>query len=324
MTRDHMLVNPARRIALGLAGVLIAVTGLIAAQGASAAAPKGCPAKLACQHGEPTKLWYRVTMFFVGKDTRTLDNGVKFESNASWRLDSQHAVLLKRICYRPATRRRAAKTTAGPCPSGPGTRRLIDDVSFAAGAEGLMYKNESTETFPYPDFATNFNGKDGRVHCEEDAILSVKLNGQPEVTGFISTEAGSQGLGYALSMPQSPDDATERDPLNPVHCTFEEYDPLTQTYTNPQPYTVPAGTPAPSYLTDLARGSTTGYERGTEWSGQLDFHFSPGRFGHEYLQTWHVKRPEDDRPPLPPVEFDDTVKLLLHPCPKHGRDVNSC
>src|SRR3954451_4311062 len=263
MSTDHILFNPGRRFALGLAGGMIAAIGLTAPHGASAASPAQakCPRKLDCEKGKPTKLWYRLSLSFDGKDTRTLAGGLpKFESKVKWELKSQHAFLLNRVCYHPKTRRRPAQVKDGPCPKGPGTGRLIDDVSFAAGAEGMMLKNESLETFHFPDFVTHYHDKDGRVTCGE-AQLSVKLKGKRDITGYIDTHAASQGFGWATYMPMSLNDAVERDPVNPVDCTFEEYDPNSGTYRNPEPYTVRAGIPGPSYLTDLARGRDAAYTR---------------------------------------------------------------
>ena len=326
MAQDRVLVNPVNRIALGIAGGLVAALGLIAPHGASAAAPAPpeCPPKLACEHHEPTKLWYRVQMSFNGKDTRELSpGGTRFVSRVKWELASQHAVLLERVCYHPRTRRHQAMIKDGPCPHGPGTGRLIDDVSFAAGAEGKMLKNVSTETFDFPDFSAHYNGKDGRVTCGE-AQLEVKMKGVRDITGYIDAAAASKGFGWAIDMPMAPDDATERDPLNDVECTFEEYDPIAQTYGNPQPYTVNAGTPGPSYMTDLAVGRDTAYSRGMEWSDLLDFRFPPSKFGFAFSKDFHVESEADDRPPLPPLSYKDELTLKLDPCPRHGRDIDSC
>ena len=230
-----------------------------------------------------------------------------------WRLESDNAFLVKRVCTQPPRPSRPTSTSPGRC-----TGRGIQDVRFLNATVGELSHFGHIETSPYED---RFGG-DGRIRdCGQATVLYTLANPGQEIEGFIRTAAGSQGVAYGWSMPETIGDAIGREPADAIHCTTEAPDGMGG-WMNPRPYTVPPTT-RPRYTSTTPAGSTPP-TRGERALGDARSAVPTSPIREELHRDLERALRGRGRSELAAPVLDDELRLTLEPCPDHGVDVQSC
>jgi hypothetical protein len=273
---------------------VLAGAAIAAGLGASGASAKAKP-----KPKSPTKLWYRVFMSYQGETSRTIDGNrgpLVNKGRWQWIMESRNAVIVSR---------------------GAGKRA---DISFSAAMEGELLGYSFSTTFGRPDGPI----AGGRYRdCERETRL-YKINGLKLFDGGVSAAPASKGIDVRVAMNPLPEDATVVGPTAPVKCTREDYDLVNPpAFLNQRPFTIPAGEPSPTVLTDLDQGRDAAYSAGSQPTGVLTVR--PGvRFGGTISKSINVQREVTTVGGLPPVEVTERYTLQLRPCPRGGRDVKRC
>jgi hypothetical protein len=293
--------------------LLIAATATLVG---SAAAESASAAKA------PTKLWYRIRLTYTGTTSHTYDTNTGPVVNAgrwTWAMKSRNAVIVYAVCTRLPTRRRPqATTTDGRCPKG--RRGVVQDIRFLADTNGELTNYSFSTTLRRPDFGF----KSGRMRDCERSTNRYSLARRKVFDGGIGGLPASQGVLVTMGILPLDGDATAQLPVRPFTCTLEDADPANPgMYLNGRAEQVPAGTPTPTLLTDLDKGIDYAYGRGSQTAGILPLRVGR-RFGRAIDKSWNLTTYENSAGGNSRIRVVERYSLLLRPCPRGGRDVDSC